>query len=708
MRIRHLVHSLALVAALPFAAAAQQPTRHAITHEDVWLMKRIGAPVVSPDGRWAVFSVTEPSYTDAETSSDLWIVPTDGGAEPRRLTATRGLESGAGWSPDSRRIAFSARREGDDASQIYVLDIAQGGEAQRVTSLSTGAGAPKWRPDGRAILFVSTIYPGAATDSANRAEAAGRRGRKWNARVYDGFPIRNWDRWLDDRRPSLFVQPLEPGAQARDLLAGTRLAALPGFGGQFGDGSETIGAAWTPDGGGVVFAATTNRNEAAFAEVTTSLWLVGADGADGGEPQRLTADNDDYGAPQFRADARALYASWSPNNGRVYNNRRIVMWTWPGMGQRQVVAGGPEVAPQAWQPAPDGRGGWFLAESAGLVPLYRVAPNGAAQALPQPGAGAFSGLDGGGTAAAPVLVAGWQSAVSPPEIVRVEPATGRTTPLTRFNVERAARLDWQPVRHFWFTSSRGAHIHNILVVPPAFDSTQRYPLFVVIHGGAANMWTDQFVIRWNYHLLGSPGYVVLLTDYTGSTGYGEAFAQAIQGDPLNGPGRDLLEAVDGALRRFSFLDSTRMVAGGASYGGHLTNWLAVNTTRFRALVSHAGLWDLESQWGTSDYMYGREVAMGGLPWVNGERWRAQSPLQKAANLHTPVLVSVGERDFRVPMNNAMEFWAALQRMRVPSRLLVWPEENHWIMRGEDSRYFYREVHGWIARWLNEGGTPGGR
>jgi dipeptidyl aminopeptidase/acylaminoacyl peptidase len=299
-----------------------------------------------------------------------------------------------------------------------------------------------------------------------------------------------------------------------------------------------------------------------------------------------------------------------------------------------------------------------------------------------------------------VLVGVWESAVSPPEIVRVDPASGHITPLTRLNAERASHIDWQPVRQFWFTSARThARIHSMLVVPAGFDSTKHYPLFVVIHGGAASMWTDQFVLRWNYHLLGAPGYVVLLTDYTGSTGYGEAFAQAIQYDPLNGPGHDLLEAVDTALRRFPFLDSTRMVAGGASYGGHLTNWLAVNTTRFRALVSHAGLWDLETQWGTSDVMYGRELAMGAPPWVNGDKWREQSPLQRAGHLHTPMLVSDGEHDFRVPLNNSLELWAALQRMRVPSKLLVFPDENHWIMRGEDSRFWYREVHEWLARWL---------
>jgi dipeptidyl aminopeptidase/acylaminoacyl peptidase len=688
------VTSVALVATVSVAGA--QTPRHVITHEDVFLTQRLSPPVVSPDGRWAVFSVTEPSYDENNTVSDLWIVPSDGSLPARRLTNTKGGESGAAWSPEGRRIAFSARREGDEAPQIYVLDVAGGGEAQRVTALSTGATAPRWRPDGGAILFSSSVYPGAATDSANRAEAAAHRARKWSARVYDGFPVRNWDRWLDDRKPSLFVQSLEPGGRARDLLAGTHLAAMPGFGGQLGDGSENISGEWTPDGSGVVFAATTNRNEAAFATGLSSLWLVRADG---GEPERLTPDTVRYGGPQFSVDGKVLYATWSPVNGKVYNNPRVVAFTWPDMGQRRIVAGGADVAPRAWQPAADGRGGWFVAEDAGLVRLFRVTANGEARAVPEPGAGAFGGLDLGGTAAAPVLVATWESAVSPPEVVRVDPATGHVTPLTHLNGDRAARIDWQPVRHFWFTSTRGARIHNMLVVPPAFDSTRQYPLFVVIHGGAANMWTDQFVIRWNYHLLGAPGYVVLLTDYTGSTGYGEAFAQAIQFDPLNRPGHDLLEAVDAALGQFSFLDSTRMVAGGASYGGHLTNWLAVNTTRFKALISHAGLWDLESQWGTSDVMYGREVEMGAPPWVNSEKWREQSPLQKAGALHTPMLVSDGERDFRVPLNNSLELWAALQRMRVPSRLLVWPDENHWVLKGENSRFFYQQVHAWIQRWL---------
>jgi dipeptidyl aminopeptidase/acylaminoacyl peptidase len=193
--------------------------------------------------------------------------------------------------------------------------------------------------------------------------------------------------------------------------------------------------------------------------------------------------------------------------------------------------------------------------------------------------------------------------------------------------------------------------------------------------------------------------VVLLTNYTGSTGFGEKYAQAIQGDPLEGPGIEVNEAADEAIKRFAFIDGTRQVAGGASYGGHLSNWLAVTTTRYKALISHAGLFAQETQWGTSDIVYSREANMGGPPWGNSPVWRAQNPILKAGNLKTPVLVTVGERDFRVPLNNALQFWSALQRMQVPSRLIVFPEENHWVLRGENSRFFYGEVHAWIAKWL---------
>ena len=666
-------------------------------------MKRVGAPALSPNGRWAIFSVVEPSYAEADQVSDLWVVPMDGSAAPRRLTNTKSGESGVEWSPDGRKIAFSARREGDETSQIYVLGILEGGEATRVTNVSSGASSPRWRPDGRAILFTSMVYPGAATDSANRVAAADRRGRKHVARVYESSPIRFWDRWLDDRRPSLFVQSLEGDDTARDILARSPLVAGTGFGGQLGSGGEEIAASWTPDGTDVVFAATTNRTAWAYGDVVQALWLVSAAG---GEPRRITSDSADYGAPRLRPDGRALYATMTPANNRTFNNARLVMWPWPISGAPQVVAGGSDRSVGTWAFSPDSRSVYFLAESEGHAKLFRAPANGGE--VREVGAlrsGTYAGLEVEGSGTSTTVVATWESAISPAEVGRIDPASGRWTPLTRFNAERVARIDWQPLREFWFTTSRGKRIHSFIALPPAFDSTRKYPLFVLIHGGAANMWTDAFGLRWNYHLLGSPGYVMLMTDYTGSTGYGERFSQEIQFDPLAGPATEINEAADEAIKRFPFIDGSRQVAGGASYGGHLTNWLAVTTTRYRALISHAGLWDLETQWATSDVNYGRERNIGGPPWNGDSLWRTQSPMRHAANLRTPVLVSVGERDYRVPMNNALEFWTALQRQRVPSKLIVWPTENHWILNGENSRFFYREVHAWIARWLQAPARP---
>jgi len=226
-----------------------------------------------------------------------------------------------------------------------------------------------------------------------------------------------------------------------------------------------------------------------------------------------------------------------------------------------------------------------------------------------------------------------------------------------------------------------------------------------MHGGAANMWRDQITLRWNYHLLARPGYVVLLTNYRGSSGFGEAFGRWIQNDPLAGPATDINEAADEAIRRYPFIDATRQMAVGASYGGHLANWLEATTTRYRAIVSHAGEANIEAQWGTSDGIYHRELMMGGPPWEQAKTWIEQNPIRRAASYRTPILLSVGENDFRVPINNTLENWSALQRMKVPSRLLVWPNANHWISNGEDSRHFYEEVHAWLARWIKDDRRP---
>jgi dipeptidyl aminopeptidase/acylaminoacyl peptidase len=699
--VKVLIIVLALIASLPLIARSQtNPSKVPLTHETMWKLKRVGAPVPSPDGKWVVFSLIEPAYDEKDQVSDLWIVSADGSAKPRRLTFSKGGESGVAWSPDSRRIAFSARREGDEASQVYVLDIADGGEAVRVTSLSTGARSPQWRPDGKALAFVSTVFPGAADDEANKKVAGERKAQKYRARVYEKFPIRNWDKWIEDTQAHLFIQEAQPGARAKDLLAGTKFVTERGFAGRSSDSGEELDPVWTPEGDAVIFVASTNRDVTAYANTNTSLFKVSANG---GEPIRLTTSADSFGRPAFRPDGKALYASSNVDtNDKTYNLDRLVKLSWPNVGQPVILTAKFDRSVGNFAFTPDSKSIYLMAEEAGNEKVFTMPADGGEVTLAMDMTrGVYTNLRIPAKASSTMLFANWESAINPPEVFRLDLNSKTQQPLTSLNADQVAKIDWQPVRHFWFTSKAGKRIHNMIALPPNFDERKKYPLLVLMHGGPHSMWRDNWGLRWNYFLLAQPGYVVLLTNYSGSTGFGEQFAQSIQGDPFKGPANEINEGADEAIRLYAFVDGSRQAAAGASYGGHLANWMQATQTRYKTLISHAGLINLESQWGTSDIIYSREVNNGGPVWEQGPVWREQNPIRFAKNFRTPILLSVGENDFRVPLNQTLENWSVLQRLRIPSRLVVWPDENHWILKGENSRYFYQEVHAWLKKYLDE-------
>ncbi|HEV8253208.1 MAG TPA: S9 family peptidase [Vicinamibacteria bacterium] len=681
---------------LPLLCLAGDGAKQPLTHEALWMMKRVGSPAVSPDGRWAVFSLTEPAYDERKEVVDLWIVPVDGSAKARRLTSGKGNESAPAWSPDSRRVAFVARRDEDEVGQVYVLDL-DGGEARRVSASPLAARQPAWSPDGTSILFQAGSYPGAADADANKKIAAERKDAKSRVRIFDTFPIRRWDRWLDDTQTHLFVVSAEGDGKPRDLLAGTQLVGGPGFGGPTGEGStEDLQPEWSPDGKSVVFAATTNREASAHASVNSHLFEVASSG---GEPRQLTSGTATYARPRFTPDGKSLCFRVGEEWGRIYALDRLACTAWPWAGAPSTLTSGFDRSVADFAIAPDSRTVYFTAEDAGYVRLYSVSARGGAVSPLLESRGAFGAIEIPARAAATLVVGTWGSSVNPAEVVRVDPAAKKQANLTDFNIEKAAALDWQPPQEFWFTNAQGRRVHNFVVLPQGEGAGRKYPLLILIHGGHANMHRDQISLRWNAHLLASPGYVVLMTDYRGSTGYGEQFTLDILKDPLRGPADDLNQAADEAIKRYPFIDGARQAAAGASYGGHLANWLEATTDRYRCLISHAGLSSLQTQWSTSDTIYHRELMMGAPFWENAQPWLDQSPIAHAKDFKTPMLLSVGENDFRVPMNNTLEMYAVLQRMRVPTRLLVWPDENHWILKPENSRVFYREAHAWLARWL---------
>ncbi len=695
---------ICLLLTLPLHASE----RRAITHEDLWLMPRVSSPAISDDGRWAVVGVAEPAYEADAQRSALWLIDTDGKQPARQLTEHQAPANQPTFSPDGHLLAFVAKRDGDEAAQIYVIDLRLGGDARRVTQQSTGVRQPRFSPDGRQLLFVSDVYPESRNDEDNRRIDAERKARPEQVRSYDGFPIRNWSRWLDERQARVFVQDLS-GGQARDLLADSELVKSPGYAGRNVLASAELEAIWAPDGESILFVASTNRHRAAHDFTHTDLYQVSLEDA---SVRRLTGDGsengqDSYAQPRFAANGRTLYALVSPHGERLYMATRLQRFDWPSLQPQAQLQLPEQRAVDAYAPLADGRSVYLLSERAGHLDLLRAdAGDTEARPVGKTERGIYTDLLAAGPARAPVLLALYQSASEPAELVRLDPRTGSHRALTQFASARAAALDLAPLEHFWFTAENGKSIHNMLLRPPGFDPERRYPLLVLMHGGPHTMWRDYFFLRWNYHLLAQPGYVLLLTNYSGSTGFGEAFAQSIQGDPLRGPAQEINEAADAAIARYTFIDENRQCAGGASYGGHLANWLQGTTTRYRCLISHAGLVNLESQWGTSDVVYGREVGNGGPVWEQGPIWREQNPIRLAAQFQTPTLVTIGELDYRVPLNNALEYWTVLQRQQVPSRLLVYPTENHWIANGANSRHFYAEIHAWLARWLDTETAPG--
>ena len=516
--------ALGLIVLPAFAA------KRVVTHEDLWMLKRVGAPALSPDGRWAVVSVVEPDYDATKQVSDLWIAATDGNSAPRRLTSTKAPESGVNWAPDSHRIAFTTKREDDDFAQVYVLDIT-GGEAQRVTAHAGAVSNPQWSPDGARLLFESMFDP-----------VADRKARKYSARTYDAFPMRHWNAWLDEKRPHLYVQDAVAGRararparrhqarRARRLLRPVRAdrrrpVARARVDAGWPRGRLQRGGEWRYVDGpaGRVSSLRRRRHRRRAASPRSRRGL---------QPRPAA----------LRSRRTALYFALEKDATLLapYALPRLAALPWPALGT-------PHMLTALWDRAPggvvqDGASLWIEAEDAGSDKIFRLATpfptkpsagasasfappsskDAARQDLPQPvfapAAGGYSGL----RAAGGVLVALYGSAAQPPELAVLDANTGSHRMLTHFNDAKLAELDLPAVQSFWFTAANGKRIHSLIVPPPAYDPAKKYPLVVFPHGGPNSMSKDNFGLRWNYHLLTSPGYFLLMTNYTGSTGFGES------------------------------------------------------------------------------------------------------------------------------------------------------------------------------------------
>lgn len=511
-----------------------------------------------------------------------------------------------------------------------------------------------------------------------------------SARAYDAFPVRFWNRWLDSNTEPVI------GWQLVDGTVPTLVQVTPLRGSFDGSGGEVLNPVWTPDGVSIVFEASANRANGMREPTETSLYLVPAGG---GARRKISPSGVSYSNPMFSPDGASLYAMESrpPSAKQIYFVTRLARFNASNWSLAAVVTEGWDRAVSALTIGPDSKTLYLQAEDEGVVKIFKTTPaGGKPEVVEAPGTGAVTDVSAKGD----VIIGKWSASVDPGQIVRLDVAARRYTALTTFNADRLAKLLLPVPEHFWFTATNGKQIHSIVVPPPTVEPGKKYPVIVFPHGGPNSMSADSFSLRWNYHLLSSPGYYVIATNYTGSTGFGEKFADDIERDVLRGPSQEVLEAVAEAGKKYAQMDLGKQCAAGASYGGYLTNWFNGNTNQFKCLVTHAGAVNNESQYGFNDGGIDRELRMGVPIWETGKgQWFDQSPIRYAKNWKTPNLITQGELDYRVPIAESMTTFKLLQRLKVPARLVVFPDEGHWILKGPNSRRHMDEVLGWFAKYL---------
>ena len=673
--MKRFIFALAVLA-LAGTAIAQRT----LTFQDLVSIHRIGGPQISPDGKWLAYDVTTPDLAANKSFSAVYVMPSVGGA-PKVISDAKHQDNGPVWSPDGKTIAYVSNRDGG-AHQVWLYDVA-GGTSRKVSDLGGGAGSVKWMPDGAGLVVVSDIYPDCGVDPAciknkTTAEAA----VPTKAHVLTGLLYRHWKAWQEPTRSHIVYVPLN-GGTPRDLTPGAFDA--PPF--SIGGGDEFDIA---PDGKELVFARDTEDRP----EVSTNSDLFTVP-ISGGDLKRITTRRGADTGPKYSPDGR--WIAWRSQARAGYESDLFELWLYDrtnGRTQRIAPAFDDWVESITW--APDSKSIYFTAPSKSKTVIYEVGISGGAPHIIY-GTGSVDAVtvsrDG------KTLYFNQSSLIHSSDIYAMTKTPGgvRAVPLTHENdaLFSSVMLNAQD---FWFTGADGAKVQALIVKPPNFDASKKYPAVVLIHGGPQGAWSDGWSYRWNPQMFAARGYVVFMPNPRGSTGYGQKFVEEISGDWGGRAYVDIMNGVD-QLAAMPFVDGTRIGAAGGSYGGYMIDWILGHTDRFKALVSHAGVYDLKSEYGVTEELWFPEWEFNGNPWDNPELYQRWSPDNFVKNFKTPTLVTHGELDFRVPINQGLELFTALQRRGVPSKMLYFPDEGHWVLKPQNSKLWYQTVGDWFDQYL---------
>ena len=664
------------------AALAQGPAKHAITFDDLIKMHRISEPQVSPDGKWVAYTVSTPDLDSNRGVSNIWLVSTAAGAAAQ-LTQS-GHDSSPVWSPDGKTLAFLSSRSGD--SQVYLLSL-EGGEAHALTKLSTGADLVKWSPDGKTIAFTSGVYPDCKDDECNSKRDAEKEKNKVKAHVAEHLLYRHWTHWNDGKRSHLFVVPADGSAAPRDLIPGADYDTPPDERGGPGD------IDFSPDGKEICFTAVTDKMEA--ISTNGDLFIVAVAG---GEARRITTQPGFDGNPVYSRDGKYIAYHAQLTGGYEADRWRLMLYDRQS-GKNENLSENFDRSAQELAWSPDSKTIYFTAENETQQPVYSMAARAGAEPkkiIADTYNSAISFSRDGKT-----LVFERSSLTMPAEIFAASGDGSNVRQITHHNDAILASLEMNAPETFWFDGAEGAKVQVMLIRPPKFDATKKYPLLVVLHGGPQTMWANSWGYRWNSQIFSGAGYVSLMINRRGSTGYGQKFTDEITNDWGGKAYVDVMNGVDYTLKKYPFVDGARMAAAGGSYGGYMADWIATHSGRFKAIISHASVYDKASMYATEELWF-EEHDMQGTPWTNPESYRKWAPATYAAELgkfKTPTLVICGERDYRVPYTQSLEFFSALQRQGVPSKLVVFPDEGHWVLKPQNSQFWYKTFLDWLALYM---------
>jgi dipeptidyl aminopeptidase/acylaminoacyl peptidase len=676
MRVRSALLSALLAAC---AASAQiQP----FTVETLLKIARISDPALSPDGRLVAFTVQTPDLDKNTKPEQIWVVPVDGLAPARQLTQEGSVNERPRWSPDSRQIYFVSNRGG--TQQIWLMD-ADGSHPRQITRLATEASGETLSADGRKLVFVSGVYPDCGADNACNQRALDEEARgKAKARIYTSLLYRHWDGWQGKRRQHLLSMNVD-GTGLTDLTPGER--DVPPF--SLGGPDDY---AISPDS--MELAYVTNTDPEPALSTNSDIYVVPIEG---GDARKISTSPGADESPQYSPDGKSIAFRSQVRAGYESDRWRLMVLD-RATGRITNLTEGLDrwVGSFTWYP--DSTRLFFTVEDRGRTQVQSVAATGGGSRLIIPGQASLDDVQF--TSDGRTMIYTQESGSSPAAIFRVSSSGGTPFALTHLNDALLSGVQLTPLEEMSVEGADRSRVSAFIVKPPGFQETQKYPVVFLIHGGPQGAWGESWTYRWNAQVFAAAGYVVVMPNPRGSTGYGQKFIDDINGD-WGGKAYDDIMAVVDAVALYKYVDADRMAAAGGSYGGYMVNWMLGHSTQFKALVSHDGVFDLRSMALSTEELWFPMWEFKGMPWDNPDMYAKWSPSYFVKDFKTPTLVIHGEQDYRVPLDQGLQLFTALQLQKVPSKLLEFPDEGHWVLKPADSALWYRTVLDWIGQWVNK-------